>query len=101
MYIHLDSRYLILYGNSKKKVVLELEGHGATKDILVAKAQELFNLEEITLQTWDRGFEEWVDLDDDEVVESNAKVLIKRTATELDSSTASSVCSLDDISPVG
>lgn len=60
----------------KKKVLMEIEGSGASKDILTAKVKEVFHIEDFILQTWDREFEEWIDVEDGDVVENNAKLMI-------------------------
>lgn len=78
--------------------MMEMEGGGASKEVLVAKAQGISGRDNVTVQTWDKDFEEWVDLDDDELVESNTKVLITSAESELDSSVLSSVSSLEDAS---
>lgn len=42
---------------------MEIEGSGASKDILTAKVKEVFQIEDFILQTWDREFEEWIDVE--------------------------------------
>lgn len=67
-----------MYGVQKKKAEMEVEGEGAKLSQLRMKAQELFALENFSLQSWDRDFDEWADIEEEEVVPTNTKVLVQR-----------------------
>lgn len=68
-------------------------------DQIKAKARKLFNVEDFLVQTWDGGFEEWVDLEENETVENNTKILITENVLTIPcelSSTLSSLSSITD-----
>lgn len=76
---------------------MEIEGSGASKELLCTRACELFGIKDFVIHIWDKGFEEWLDIEEDDIVEANSKVLITKTkvpAEELDTSMASSATSL-------
>ncbi|KAJ8017809.1 Sterile alpha motif domain-containing protein 3 [Holothuria leucospilota] len=75
-------RYLFMFGNSKKKVELEVEGSGASEAQLRDRATKLFSLEDFIMQQWDKAFEEWVDIEEGEDgIETNTKIQIIANAS--------------------
>ncbi|PIK39241.1 hypothetical protein BSL78_23915 [Apostichopus japonicus] len=58
---------------------MEVEGTGASLIQLTAKACQLFQLDVVTMQAWDKDFEEWADLDDDQTVPTNTKIKVLST----------------------
>ena len=81
-----------MFGESKKKAEMEVVGSGANSDQLRAKARELFQVDDLMIQTWDTGFEEWVDIEEDDLVENNSKVLITKLAMPHSDSEISTPC---------
>lgn len=69
---------------------MDVEGNGATKAALMVKVREVFHIEDFSMQTWDTGFEEWVDVEDGDIIENNSKVLINKNISCLNDSVASS-----------
>ena len=70
-------RYLLVHGSIRKKVEFNLdEGAKVTRKALREKVFAVFDIAETQLQVYDKGFEDWVDLEDDDEVE-NSKVMVQ------------------------
>lgn len=70
---------MLMHGVQNKIVEMEVEGTGASLIQLTAKACQLFQLDVVTMQAWDKDFEEWADLDDDQTVPTNTKIKVLST----------------------
>ncbi|XP_072166697.1 uncharacterized protein [Diadema setosum] len=72
-------RYLLIHGDRKKKVELEV-AQGVDNievETLRHRARELFGLHAVLLQIWDKGFEDWVDLDDGDATPTNSRIKVE------------------------
>ncbi|XP_071477306.1 uncharacterized protein [Diadema antillarum] len=72
-------RYLLIHGDRKKKVELEVaQGvENIEVETLRHRARELFGLHAVLLQIWDKGFEDWVDLDDGDASPTNSRIKVE------------------------
>ncbi|XP_041465414.1 uncharacterized protein LOC121416040 [Lytechinus variegatus] len=72
-------RYLLIFGDRKKKVELSVreELENVKVETLKQKARELFNLQNVILQIWDKGFEDWVDLDEGDPTPTNSRIKVE------------------------
>ncbi|XP_038074352.1 sterile alpha motif domain-containing protein 3-like [Patiria miniata] len=76
-------RFLLIYGNQQRKVQFQCNEPDGSHQVRVVdikkKASEIFNLavDHVQVKIWDRGFDDWIDGEDDnEEVEHNSKVQI-------------------------
>ena len=72
-------RYLLIFGDRKKKVELSVseEVDNVKVETLKQKARELFSLKNVLLQIWDKGFEDWVDLDEGDPTPTNSRIKVE------------------------
>ena len=80
-------RYLLMHGNHKTKVEFAAEDADATVtgEAIRKKAASIFGLDEAAclLQVWDNGFEEWMNLEDTDELETNTKVMVVAKKTNI------------------
>ncbi len=82
---------MLIQGNDKKKVEFQLEeGVKVTGLDLREKVDELFQLPDARLQVWDKGFEDWVNLEDEDEVCTNSKIMVQEIKETLACSTPTS-----------
>lgn len=76
-----------MYGNQRKKIEIAIKEEGSKEDVSVEEikeaASQLFNIEmsQIQARLWDKGFDDWIDADDNDAVENNSRVCILLAAT--------------------
>ena len=78
-FLCISPRYLLIYGDRKKKVevLVNKDIESAQLQILCDRARELFNLSDVILQIWDKGFEDWVDLEDGDEIPTNSRIKVE------------------------
>ena len=88
----LHCRYLLIHGSDKKKVEFSLdEGAKVTGAALREKVHTIFNIAEARLQVWDKGFDNWMNLEDGDEVDTNSKIMVQEIKENLSCSTPPSV----------
>lgn len=72
-------RYLLIFGERKKKVEFSVTKGVENVKVMTLRqeAMELFNLKNVLLQIWDKGFEDWVDLDEGDPTPTNSRVKVE------------------------
>ena len=76
-------RFLLIYGNQQRKVQFQCNEPDGDNQVHVVdikkRTSEIFTLavDHVQVKIWDRGFDDWIDGEDDnEEVEHNSKVQI-------------------------
>ena len=69
----------MIFGERKKKVEFSVTKGVENVKVMTLRqeAMELFNLKNVLLQIWDKGFEDWVDLDEGDPTPTNSRVKVE------------------------
>lgn len=83
MYLVYRHNFLLICDKNQKKVEVDANSTGATKQQLLVAAAQTYGIEgNVILQAYNKHFDDYVDIEDNEVLSGPAKIRIIKTPTE-------------------